>query len=227
MELYPALDIRGGTVVRATGDPDPVEVARAYVDAGASWIHVVDLDAVFGTGDNLDAVCDVCRLAGVNVQVGGNLADPDRVESVVSAGARRVVFGTEPALDAASLAVLQQAAGEAATAVALEVCERRLYLRSTGEMLDHSLEKFVQIIRDRGVSTVVYRDVARDGSLAGADFHNVVPVIGKGVDLLYAGGVESLQEIRDARNVGLGGIIVGRAFHERRFTVEEALVCLG
>ena len=226
MELYPALDIRGGTVVRAPGDPDPVEVARAYVDAGASWIHVVDLDAVFGTGDNLDAVCDVCRLAGVKVQVGGNLADPDRVESVVSAGARRVVFGTEPALDVASLAVLQQAAGEAATAVALEVCDRRLYLRSTGQTLDHPLEQFVQIIRDRGVSTVVYRDVTRDGSLAGADFHNVVPVIGKGVDLMYAGGVESLQEIRDARNVGLGGIIVGRAFHERRFTVVEALACL-
>ena len=158
MELYPAVDIRGSTVSRSPNTPKPLDLAQTYVDQGATWIHVVDLDAVFGTGDNLDLVCEVCGLAGVRVQVGGNLDDVGRIRTVVAAGAERVVLGTAAALDAATLVGLQKAAGTVDTAVAVEMCEGRIFLRDTAETIDQTPEQFVATIVARGVRTIVYRD---------------------------------------------------------------------
>jgi phosphoribosylformimino-5-aminoimidazole carboxamide ribonucleotide (ProFAR) isomerase len=228
MELYPAVDSRGGSLVRSLDRSNPVDIARAYVENGASWIHVVDLDAVFGTGDNLDRVCEVCGVAGVRVQVGGNLDDPRRIRAVVAAGADRVVFGTMPSLDPNTLTTLKDAAGPAAVAVALEICGAKVYLRGAGRTIDDPTPaQFVDLVREHGVDTLVYRDVQRDGSLAGADLEGASGVVSRDVSVIYAGGVESIDDILCAREVGVDGVVIGRALLENRFSLEEALACLG
>jgi phosphoribosylformimino-5-aminoimidazole carboxamide ribotide isomerase len=226
MELYPAVDIRRGTVSRSRNRPKPIEVAKEFVARGATWIHVVDMDAVFGTGDNLALVREVCGLSDVRVQVGGNLEDPERVQAVVGAGADRVVLGTGVALDAKALSELRASAGEAGVAVALETCEGRVFLRPTGKTIERSPEEFVDTLLAERIDILVYRDVERDGTLAGVNLREVSPVVGRGLSVIYAGGVESLQEIRDAGESGMAGVIVGRALHEGRFGLEDALACL-
>ncbi len=226
MELYPAVDIRGGTVSRSRKRPKPIEVAREFVARGATWIHVVDMDDVFGTGDNLDLVCEVCGLSDVRVQVGGNLEDPERVQAVVAAGADRVVLGTSVALDAKALSELRASAGDAGVAVALETCEGLVFLRPTGTTIERTPEEFVDTLLAERIDILVYRDVERDGTLAGANLRKVSAVVGRGLSVIYAGGVESLQEIRDAGENGMAGVIVGRALHEGRFSLEDALACL-
>jgi len=226
MELYPAVDIRRGTVSRSRKRPKPIEVAQEFVARGATWIHVVDMDDVFGTGDNLDLVCEVCGLPDVRVQVGGNLEDPERVQTVVAAGADRVVLGTGVALDAKALSELRASAGDADVAVALETCEGRVFLRPTGTTIERTTEEFVDTLLAERIDTLVYRDVERDGTLAGVNLLQVSPVVGRGVSVIYAGGVESLQEIRDAGESGMAGVIVGRALLEGRFSLEDALACL-
>ncbi len=226
MELYPAVDIRDGRVVRAAGPSAPLEVARRFVTAGASWIHVVDLDAVFGTGDNLNLVCELCRIPEVLVQVGGNLADVSRVQAVVGAGASRVVFGTGVGRDADALAKLVEAAGHQAVAVALETCEGKMFVRDENRIVDQPLRSYVERVVECGIRTVVVRDVKRDGSLAGADLSSAASVRGLGASIIYGGGVESLDEVRAARAADLHGMIVGRALLDGRFSLEEALACL-
>ena len=226
MELYPAVDIRGGRVSRSRKRPKPIEVAKEFVSRGASWIHVVDMDEVLGTGDNLDLVCEVCAVAGARVQVGGNLEDPERVHRIVAAGADRVVLGTGVGLDARALRELRASAGEAGVAVALEIWEGRLFLRPTRMTIERTPEEFVDTLLAESVDILVYRDVERDGTLAGLNLREVSPIIGRGMSVIYAGGIESLQEIRDARASGMDGVIVGRALHEGRFSLGDALACL-
>ncbi len=227
MELYPAVDIRGGTVRRSRQRPKPIEVAKEFVARGATWIHVVDMDDVFGTGDNLDLVCEVCGLPDVRVQVGGNLEDPERVQAVVAAGADRVVLGTGVALDAKALGDLRASAGDAGVAVALEICEGRVFLRLTGTTIEQTPEEVVDTLLAESIDILVYRDVELDGTLAGVNLGEVSRVVGRGLSVIYAGGVESLQGIRDVGERGMAGVIVGRALHEGRFSLEDALACLG
>lgn len=231
MDLYPAIDIEGGRVVRA-GRPrtgaaaDPVAQAEAYVAQGAHWLHVVDLDRAFGTGRDNDAwVRRICGLDGVRVQVGGNVADPEWARAAVEAGAARVVLGTAAALEPALLARLLGAVGRERAALAVDVRAGRVALRGRETPVRATPAALAERALAYGVPVVVHRDLLRDGLLRGADVDGAAALVQDGLAVVAAGGVGALDELRTARRRGLAGVIVGRALHEGRFSLAQAIVC--
>jgi phosphoribosylformimino-5-aminoimidazole carboxamide ribotide isomerase len=234
MELYPAIDVRGGRCVRlAQGDferetvygADPVAVAGALADAGARWVHVVDLDAARRQGSNgaiVEAVVAAVAARGVQVQVGGGVRDG----SLLAAGAARVVLGSaaveEPAL-------LQRLAAAHPGQVAAGLDHRggevraRGWERASGEVLADVARR----LEDAGVAAFVVTDIARDGMMVGPDVEGLAALAAAtSVPVIASGGVGSLDHLRSLEGTGVAGVVVGRALYEGRFTLEDALAAI-
>lgn len=227
MELFPAIDLKGGRAVRAVvaGD-DPLAVARALVVQGARWLHVADMDRAFETGEppNDALVRELCGL-DVAVQVGGNVVDVGYAATVMGWGARRVVLGTWAALDVNRLIALVTVVGAPHAALAVDVRGGRVALRGARQATHAEPAELVRRAMEHGVSVVVYRDLDQDGLLTGGDLDGAARLVDTGAQILLAGGVASLDTLYAARERGIAGVIVGRALHERRFTLEAALEC--
>lgn len=235
MILYPAIDILGGRVVRLVqGDfaaateyaADPLAAARAWREAGARRLHVVDLDgARVGEPVNLDAVARVVTEAGLPVQLGGGLRSSAAIASALGAGVDRVVLGTAAFADAGLLAGALQEHG---ARVVVSVDVRGGMVSTAGWTQTGSLEAVAAVreLVSRGVRSFVYTDVDRDGMLGGLDLDAIVRVTDavEG-ELLYSGGIGSLEDLRALaalRHPRLAGVIAGKALYEGRFTIAQA-----
>ncbi len=229
MDLYPAIDIKGGRVVRraAGAAPDPVGQAETYLAQGARWLHVVDMDRAFRTGsDNAAWLRRICALGRGAVQVGGNLTDVTWVAEAIEVGAARVVLGTAAALNSGLLERLVQVTGPARAALAVEMRGGRVVLRGREAPPDVAPAELARRARAVGIEVVVHRDLDRDGQLGGADLEGAASLLASGAAVIAAGGVGALDEVRAAQALGLHGLIMGRALHERRVSLPEALACL-
>lgn len=236
MELYPAVDVQGGRVARlrrgdrprstASAD-DPIAVARQFARDGARWVHFVDLDRAFGTGDNRALAQRVLGRAGVLVQVGGALGTEPEIAEMLAWGAARVVIGTRAAADAALVARLLARHGPARLAVGIDAKHGRVAPRGSTEGSDLSALELAQRVQAQGARTVIYTDVERDGMLAGPDVAGARAIAALGLEVIASGGVATLDDLRQVKAAGLAGAIVGRALYEGRFTLTEALACVG
>lgn len=239
MILLPAIDIRGGRAVRLTrGDfqaetvyvDDPLEAARAWVDAGARALHIVDLDgARTGEPRSLGHLRRITEELPVTVQYGGGLRSPEAVDGAVEAGADRVVLGTAALTDDAFLDRVLAAHGERAV-VAIDVRRGRAAVAGWTEATESTGEALVARLQKRGARRFVYTDVDRDGMLDGPDV-DAVRRFAEAVEgtFVYSGGVGSLDDLVTLRALELGnltGVISGKALYERRFTVGEAQAAL-
>ena len=232
MELYPAVDVQGGRVVRlrqgeahratAYGD-DPVAVAREFARAGARWVHFVDLDRAFGHGDNRALARRFLAAVEVKVQVGGGLRTDDAIEEMLAWGAARVVIGTKAATDAGIVERLLARHGPERLVVGIDAKNGQVAVRGWTEVFDLTAMQLADRVKRRGARTVIYTDVARDGMLAGPDVAGARAIAALGLDVIASGGVASLDDLRQIRDGGLAGAIVGRALYEGRFTLSEAL----
>lgn len=231
MELYPAIDIRAGRVVRVRrGDPgseivyhdDPLAVAERYARDGARWIHVVDLDRVFGAGDQTTLIGGLVRRVPLRWQAGGGATTAAEAEALFGCGVSRVVV--RASAGAAGLEELVRRCGGARLAVALDVEGAGA---STRGAPDHAgAEALARAAKAAGIDTVVYTDLGLEGRLGGADVGGAAALArAAGVQVVVSGGIRSLEEIASIRDAGLAGAVVGRALYEGRFTLREALVC--
>jgi phosphoribosylformimino-5-aminoimidazole carboxamide ribotide isomerase len=234
-ELYPAIDVRGGRVVRlAKGDyaaetvygDDPIAVAAGFADEGATWVHVVDLDAArTGEAVNRDVVGRIASaLAGrCRVQTGGGVRSPADVEALAAAGVTRVVMGSaavrDPELVRAASTILPVAVGLDHRGGELAV---HGWTARSGVQLVDALRSFPS------AAAFVVTDISRDGMLAGPDVEGLSQVaVESPVPVIASGGVASLGDLAALAHVpGLGGAITGKALYEGRFTVAEALAAL-
>ena len=234
MDLYPAIDIRDGKCVRLMqGDfaqetvygEDPIAFAKSYEAAGATWIHVVDLDAALaGEPRNRDVVVGIALAVDVKVQVGGGVRDA----SLLEAGVERVVMGTA-AVEEPALVGRLAAAHEGRVAVGLDVRDGEVAIRgwteASGQRILEALERFEKV----GVAAFIVTEIGRDGTLLGPDVDGLRQVLGAtSVDVIASGGVGSLEHLRilatlEQNGRRLSGAIVGRALYEGVFTVEEAI----
>jgi phosphoribosylformimino-5-aminoimidazole carboxamide ribotide isomerase len=237
--LYPAIDIRGGKAVRLIQgdyerekayDDDPVVAARRWTDAGARWLHVVDLDgARAGEPVNLDHVRRIVAAVGVPVQLGGGLRDSKKVEDAISSGAERVVLGTAAVRDPEMAAAIAAAHGDRVVA---SVDARSGKVASEGWTVSSELgtAEVVAALSERGISRFVYTPVDVDGLMEGPDLDSLGEVAeATDGELIYSGGIGTLDDLRAVAELGLdnlGGVIVGRALYEQRFTVAEARAAL-
>jgi phosphoribosylformimino-5-aminoimidazole carboxamide ribotide isomerase len=234
VDLYPAIDIRHGRVVRLSqgeatrqtvyGD-DPVAVADHFAGQGAEWIHVVDLDRAFGDGENLALVRRIVARAGwrVKVQLGGGLRSPEQVRAGLEQGVSRVVVGTAAALDPGLVPAVLAAEGAERIAVGIDARDGQVAIRGWTETANLTAEALARRVTGDGVRTIIYTDVARDGMLAGPDLGGARRLQQGGASVIVSGGVAGVADIRAARDAGLSGVIVGRALYEGRFGLVEAL----
>lgn len=234
MDLFPAVDIRGGRVAHVrsgrAGSPsvygeDPADAVARLAAEGAHWVHLVDLDRAYGSGSNRDLVRALLAEAPLRVQIGGALGGDEDIAEMLTWGATRVVIGcgavaSEPAL----VGRLVRRFGTDRLAVGVDSKDGRLAPRS-GPAAGMRTRSFIRLVLDHGARTAVYTDVARDGTLAGPDVAGAQDIARAGLDVVVSGGVGSLVDLQAVREARLAGAIVGRALHEGRFTLAEALVC--
>jgi phosphoribosylformimino-5-aminoimidazole carboxamide ribotide isomerase len=229
VEIYPAVDVQGGRVARAPPSADdPVAVARRFARDGARWIHFVDLDRAFARGENRAVARRLFADAGLPVQIGGGLATEAAITEMLDWGAGRVVIGSAAAADAALVTRLVARHAGQRLAVGIDVRDGRVAPRGGGvSPLDVTPLDLARRVQSLGIRTIVYADAARDGTLAGPDVEGARAIAALGLEVIVSGGVASLDDLRRARAAGLAGAIVGRALHEGRFTLNEALACAG
>lgn len=207
---------------RSYGD-DPIAVAKAYEAAGAAWIHVVDLDASRGDGSNRELVVAIAAAVGIPVQTGGGVRDGSLLEE----GLARIVLGSVAVNDRVRAAELVASHGDR-TAIGLD--------HRDGELRTHGWEERggVQLLEAArwpefaGTGALVVTDIARDGMLGGPDLAGYERLLAlTSTPVIASGGVARLDDLRALRDVGVSGVIVGKALYEGRFTVEEALAACG
>lgn len=235
MELYPAIDIRAGQVVRMPRDAphtetvyhqDPFAVAAGYVEAGARWVHVVDLDRAFGLGNQATLVAALVKRLPIPVQVGGGLVTPDAVEEMRDFGVQRVVLGSAAAAEPRALAELADQFAEDCLALAIDIEDGAIWTRGGGPPAGMVPRALCLCARDAGIRTIVVTDLGREGALAGANVTQAAVLArGTGVDVILSGGIGGLDDLVRIRDAGLAGAVVGRALFEGRFTLGEALAC--
>ena len=239
MILYPAIDIRGGHAVRllrgdydheTVYDADPFDAAERWVDQGARFLHVVDLDgARDGRPANLEHVRRIAAGVEIPVQVGGGLRDAEAFSAALDAGAERGVLGTG-ALERPAL--VEELVAEHGDRVVVSVDARggRVAIAGWEQHTEVEPAELIASLAGRGVARFVYTPVDVDGTMQGpglADLRGVADA--SDAELIYSGGVGELGDLAALRELGisnLGGAIVGRALYEGRFTVAEGQAVL-
>ena len=237
--LFPAIDILGGRCVRLLqGDygqetvygKDPAAQARAFQDAGATWVHVVDLDAA-RTGDpvNRPVVAEVAATLDVPVQAGGGVRTLDDARTLFDAGVSRVVMGTAAIEDPD---LVDQVADLGRVAVGLDIRGEEVAVRGwtegTGLLLTDAFERF----SNRGTDAFVITQIERDGTLQGPDLEGLAAALATtGVDVVASGGVGRPSDLKDLADLAvagrrLAGIILGRALYEGTVDLAAAIQTL-
>jgi phosphoribosylformimino-5-aminoimidazole carboxamide ribotide isomerase len=239
MILYPAIDIMGGKAVRlvegrfedaTTYHDDPLAAAQAWVEAGARFLHVVDLDgARSGEPRSLEHLRRIVRETGVPVQYGGGLRTLSAVREALRAGAERAIVGTAAFRDVDFLDDTVAAFGSRIV-VSVDVRDGMIATSGWTQTTQMPAGDAIRRLTARGVRSFVYTDVSRDGKLSGPDLEGVRQVAetvrGR---FLYSGGIGSLDDLRalaQLRQVNLAGVIAGKALYEKKFTLAEGQAAL-
>lgn len=233
MLIFPAIDLRGGRVVRLTEgdyaretvyDSDPVFTAEKYLAAGAQWLHVVDLDAARDGGQvNFEIIRRLVGIPGLRIEVGGGARSEDSARKYLDAGVDRVILGTA-AVEQPEL--LEKLAAKYPGKIAAGVDARDGFVAIHGWRTVTDLDAFVFIssMPARGVDTVIYTDIARDGLLSGPNFAAYEKLYEiKGLNVVASGGVTTEQDIKKLARMKLYAAIVGKALYDGRIDVETAL----
>ncbi len=241
MKLYPAIDIMDGKAVRLVKgefdarkvyDKDPLEAAQRWVDEGAEYLHLVDLDgARAGKPVNLEHVRRIAQQLGRPVQLGGGLRTLEAIGQALDAGAERVILGTaaftSPGLLEQALAVY----GAERVMVSVDVRGGKVSIEGWTQDAEIDVREVFARLGERGVREMLYTHVDRDGMLEGQSDSNVM-WMAKAADpanLIYSGGIGQLTDLSALARLpapNLKGVIVGKALYERRFTVAQALAAL-
>lgn len=233
MQIFPAIDLRGGQVVRLyQGDydretvygRDPCAAARDFIAAGAEYLHVVDLDgARDGTAANFDSIAAIARQGGLYIEVGGGIRTEDRIKQYLDLGVGRCILGTAAVKDFDFTARMAQKYGGK---IAVGVDARDGYVATDG-WREISREKGVDFCRrlhDAGVRTVIYTDISRDGAERGTNLALYRELAGiRGLDVTASGGVSSIAELRELRAMGIRAAILGKALYTGRLDLREVI----
>ena len=231
--LLPAVDVKGGQAVRLvqgelshqTNYGAPLDAALDFQSAGAEWIHLVDLDAAFGTGSNHDILADVIGKLDIKVELSGGIRDEDSLSRALSTGCQRINLGTAALEDPEWTASVISRFGEK-IAVGLDVRGHTLAARGWTQEGGDLFETLQRLDRD-GCARYVVTDVKKDGTLQGPNLtllREVCAATSKPV--IASGGVSSLADLRALReltDIGVEGSIVGKALYAGAFTLQEAI----
>ncbi len=232
--IYPAIDLRGGKVVRLKeGDParmtsysdDPAEAARRWLDAGAEWLHVVNLDGAFGEGDNANrAALESILKCGARVQFGGGMRSLDAIEDVLSLGVTRAILGTIAIEQSDVVADALKLFGAEHVAVGIDARDGLVRTRGWKDNSGVKATDLALQMRTIGLATVIFTDVSRDGLGSGLNIPSTRELSEvSGLDVIASGGVHTIDDVIAAKDAGLAGCIIGRALYDGTVELEKAL----
>jgi len=228
-----------GKIVRLThGDPEtakvynqfggPVETAKKWKAEGAGKLHIIDLDAALGTGDNLSVIAEIAGNVDLPIQVGGGIRKVEAAEKLLKLGVTQVILGALAFSNPEAVTQIQREFGAESVIVALDNKDGKIMVAgwktATGMGMKEALEKFAAL----GVTTFLVTSITRDGTLSGPDLETLREACQyAGVAIIAAGGIGGLEDLRALKRVGVAGAVIGKALYEGRFTLKEALETIG
>ena len=229
MIVIPAIDIRHGRAVRLLrGDPkdetvyapDPAALAVRFQDEGARRLHVIDLDAALGEGDNRAEIEAICRTTQVPVQVGGGIRDLDRIGEMIALGAKRVILGTRAALEPE---FVMRAVEEYAEKIVVAVDVRGGKVMVSGWKEEGPpLEGSLKALDDAGTPRYLVTSIARDGTLEGPDLRLYQQVLKlTATPVIASGGVRSADDVWALRDAGCEAVVTGKALYEKTLKISQ------
>jgi len=238
MIIYPAIDLCAGRVVRLKeGDPtrqtifsdDPVATARQWVNDGAAWLHMVNLDGAFAAANDNGEILEAVAALGVPVQFGGGLRSLADIEDAIGRGARRVVLGTVAIEQPDVVRQVVERWGSESVCVALDARGGKVTTHGWQQASEHTPAEVGREMANIGVRHALYTDVSRDGSLEGVNVAATVALAqATGLQVIASGGVSQLRELEQLRASGaVAGAVIGMALYEGRFTLPEAIAAAG
>jgi len=236
--LYPAIDLRKGRVVRLrTGDPaqqitystEPAHTARRWLDSGAAWLHLVNLDAALGEDDSanqyaLDEILQETAGTGIKVQLGGGMRSLEAIQTALDRGVARVVLGTAAALQPELVYQALNQFGPGRLAAGLDA--RRGLISVRGWAKDTPLQALdlAAGLGKMGILTLIFTDIARDGAGQGGNLEATRDLaLASGLEVIASGGFTQLDELLAARQAGLAGVILGKALYEGQLDLKACL----
>ena len=236
--IYPAIDLRAGQVVRLQeGDPgrqtkysnDPAETARHWLEAGARWLHIVNLDGAFGESDlanqtALGRILDITTNAGTRIQFGGGVRSMNTIKRLLDLGVHRVILGTI-AVERPQLVddALREFSAES-IAVGIDARDGLVRVRGWQAKSEVQATDLALQMRNLGMRTLVFTDISRDGLGSGLNISSTRALADtSGLNVIASGGVHTLNDVVAAREAKLAGVIIGRALYEGTIDLKEAL----
>jgi phosphoribosylformimino-5-aminoimidazole carboxamide ribotide isomerase len=240
LQLIPAIDLMSGKIVRLTrGEAKtakfydtqfgtPVEAAKRWRDEGAGKLHIIDLDAAFGLGNNRAVIAEVAKNVKLPIQVGGGIRSCETAEKILQTGITQVILGALAFSDPSAISKIQKQFGADSVIVALDNKEGQIMVEgwktATTMTVDESLEKYTTM----GVRNFLITSIAQDGMLNGPDLLTLSQATQyPNAKIVAAGGIGSLGDLAALKEIGVNGAVIGKALYEGRFTLKEALSKIG
>ncbi|MGA1205989.1 MAG: 1-(5-phosphoribosyl)-5-[(5-phosphoribosylamino)methylideneamino]imidazole-4-carboxamide isomerase [Opitutales bacterium] len=238
MILYPAIDLKGGKVVRLEQGradaetvyaEDAAKPANAFKDAGAEWVHVVDLDGAF-TGQQANASAVEAILgSGLKVELGGGIRSIEVIKHWLDMGVQRVVIGTKAVTDPNFLHECLNHFRPEHIAVGIDAKDGKVAVKGWIEAVDLSAMEFARTVQEIGIQTIIYTDISRDGMMIGPNFEAQVEMLDNlEIEVIASGGVASIEDIKRFKEISAGhpnlnGVITGKAVYDGELDVAEAI----
>lgn len=236
MIIYPAIDIIDGKCVRLTqgkfdqidvyGD-NLIEIAQKWKEAGAKWLHMVDLDGARGRkNSNPEKIKEVASVTGLLIEVGGGLRDMKSLENVLNNGVSRAIIGTAAVKNPE---FLKEAIREYNDKIAVGIDAKDGLVAIDGWESKSSLQaiEFAKKIQDMGVKTIIYTDISRDGMMMGPNLKAMQAMRDAvAMEVIASGGVSSIEDLQELKDIGMPGVIVGKALYNGAISLKDAFELL-
>ncbi len=233
MILYPAVDIYDGKCVRLMQGKfdqatvyfdNPLDAAKKWVELGAQWLHVVDLNgALEGKPVNIKAIEEIMTTVNLPVQIGGGIRTEDIAEIFLTMGAGRIVLGSG-AIEDPDLVQILCVKHEERVAVAMDARGGHVAIHGWKDEVDKDAVQLAQEFESMGLQTLIYTDISRDGTLTGPNFEAIKKMISSvGIPVIASGGISKPDDLKKLKELGASGAILGRSLYEGKIDLKEAL----
>jgi phosphoribosylformimino-5-aminoimidazole carboxamide ribotide isomerase len=240
MQLIPAIDLMDGEIVRLSrGEAKtaksyekqfgtPIEAARRWRNEGAGKLHIIDLDAAFGLGNNYTVIAKIAKEVLLPIQVGGGIRSYETAEKLLQAGIKQVILGALAFKEPSAIKKIQNKFGLESVIVALDNKEGQIMVEGwqtqTAMTVDEALERYTKL----SVSHFLITSIAQDGMLTGPDLPTLSSaVLYHNAKIIAAGGIGSIGDLAALKDIGVEGAVIGKALYEGCFTLEEAIAKIG